>query len=219
MEVGRRKVVFLLVGTVGTLIGTLFGGGKLDVGEPTPSSVVAQAPWSIPPDLEDGDLVFRTGRDFLTRIVLAHGAAPRFSHVGVIVKINGLAFIVHAVPDDGSISSGVLLETLQQFTAPSVAVDIGFFRIKTINQAARARTHDYLLAQVGKPFDSQFKYSDDSSFYCTELVIKSLAAAEIDIKNSVESVNVLTVDEPVYSPDHLAKSERIVALERSTGIR
>jgi hypothetical protein len=219
VEVGRRKVALLLVSTVATLMGTLFNAAMLKHDEPIPDSVVTHVPWNIPPELEDGDLVFRTGRDFLTRIVLTQGTSPRFSHVGVIIKINGIAFVVHSVPADGSISGGVLLEELQKFIAPSVAADVGFFRIKAISQAARARTRDYALAQVGKPFDSQFKYSDDSSFYCTELVIKSLEAAGVDIKNAVESVNVVTIDEPVFPPDKLAKSDKILPFEVTTRSR
>ena len=46
-------------------------------------------------DLKDGDLIFRTGRDLMARVVLAQGDEARYSHVGIVtmqgrdVYING----------------------------------------------------------------------------------------------------------------------------------
>ena len=45
--------------------------------------------------------------------------------------------------------------------------------------------------------------------YCTELAVKSIAAAEIDIAVSLPSIRVMLLAEPVIPPDHLRRSHHL----------
>lgn len=61
----------------------------------------------------------------------------------------------------------------------------------------------YALTRVGTPFDKDFSYTDNSSLYCTELVLKSIAAGGNSIRDQIRSVDILMIKEPVILPDHL----------------
>lgn len=178
-------------------------------------SVAASSQSQAGIELEDGDLVFRTGRDIMAHLVLSQGDSPRFSHVGVIVKRGHDLFVVHALPQDDEASrDGVLMEPLTSFASPEKAEDVGFFRVKGIRNDSRIRIRDYALRQIGKPFDDQFRYSDDARVYCTELAMKALAAGGLDLSHSIQHVTVMLLSEPVIPPDYLrrsAKLERIIS--------
>lgn len=164
----------------------------------------------LPVDLKDGDLVFRAGRDMMARLVLSQGDATRFSHVGVIVMHGHKAFVVHAVPAEGLNAGGVREEPLAEFSKPSNASDIGFFRVSGLDDRGRQEIVDYALEQIGKPFDDEYRFSDDSRMYCTELVLKALVVGEITKVSSTGSVQVLTLNEPVFPPDSLRRSPELV---------
>lgn len=163
-------------------------------------------------ELADGDLVFRTGRDVMARLVLSQGESPRFSHVGVIVKQGESAFVIHAFPHDGSTEGGVQMESLSLFASTENAADVGFYRVKNIDEISRQKVRAYALRQIGKPFDNAFIFSEDAHFYCTELALKALAAGGIDLSKSIQHVDVPTLTEPVFPPDNLRRSSRLEAI-------
>lgn len=159
--------------------------------------------------LSDGDLVFRTGRDIMSLLVLSQGDSPRFSHVGIILKREDSLVVVHALPQDGQSPGGVLVEPLSVFASSDNASDIGFYRVKGINADSRNRIRDYVLRQVGKPFDYDFSLSEDGKFYCTELALNSLAFAGINIAASAQQIRVMLLSEPVVPPDSLRRSAQL----------
>lgn len=161
-------------------------------------------------DLKDGDLIFRTGRDLMARVVLAQGDEARYSHVGIVTMQGRDAFVVHAMPDEDARPGGVRKEHLAEFYAPSKASAVAVYRVEGLSEAERHAIADHALGQIGKPFDDNFRYSDDSSLYCTELVLKSLAAGKADLAPATETVQVLTIDESVYPPDALRRSGKLV---------
>lgn len=202
----NRTAAFLAV-----LALTLFGGTA--VPRPVPEAAVhASAPWAGRLDLVDGDLVFRTGRDVMARLVLSQGSASRFSHVGVIVRVDGAPFVVHAVPAEGRFQGGVVLEPLERFAAPRLAAGVGLYRVRGATRVSRDRIRDHALAQVGKPFDDAFSLADDRRLYCTELVLNALAAGGLDLAPTVPRVRMMLVTEPVVLPDGLTSSPRLEPL-------
>jgi hypothetical protein len=213
MASGRSRRVSRPVAVASVLVVALVGdtgGGLL----PTGLVPATSARWQEGLDLADGDLVFRTGRELMSRLILSQGDTPRFSHVGLIVRIGGSAFVVHAVPPEGTAVSGVVLEPLARFASSSVARDFGAYRISGVTAAARARMRDYALRQIGKPFDDAFALSDDRRMYCTELVLKAIAAGGVEIAPTVPSIRVMLLAEPVVPPDHLRRSPLIEPLSR-----
>jgi hypothetical protein len=121
------------------------------------------------------------------------------------VRIDDDVFVIHAVPRDAYSSGGVVLEPLARFTAVENAAEIGAYRIKGVTNDSRARIRDYLLQQIGKPFDDAFLLSDDRRVYCTELVLRALSAGGIHITGMMPRIQVMLLSEPVVPPDYLRR--------------
>jgi hypothetical protein len=137
--------------------------------------------------LQDGDLVFRTGTDVLAGLVLSYGKSS-FSHVGIAIHTTDGWAVFHSTPAEPGMTGGVHAELLEDFASNQVAAQVGFFRIDGLNERTRQKIKEYLLSQLGKPFDYRFQYSDDSAHYCTELVLKALRNAGIDLEPSMTRV-------------------------------
>ena len=65
---------------------------------------------------------------------------------------------------------------------------------------------EYILQQVGKPFDADFLLSTDDRMYCTELVVKAFSIAGVELTANVKSIKIMLIDELVIPPDHLRQS-------------
>lgn len=163
----------------------------------------------------EGDLVFRSGRDMVSRLVLSQSDTPQFSHVGVIVRRDGRTLVVHALPKEGDFAGGVVIEPLSKFASMDNASSVGLYRVERLGAAERVRVRAFLLQQVGKPFDDRFLMTDDSAMYCTELAVKAYADSDVDLSEWVGRIEVLTMPEPVVTPDALSVApgvRRVVAL-------
>ena len=148
--------------------------------------------------LQDGDLVFRRGRDLMSSLVLRQGQASRFSHVGMVRRLEGQVTIVHAMPDEPGSPGGVRQELLADFLAPAVASDAASYRLPGLDRSA---TRDWLDAQRGKPFDMRFALSDARALYCSELVVRALDIG--GLPQTLATVSAPLLDEPVVTPDAL----------------
>ncbi len=110
-----------------------------------------------------------------------------------------------------------------RFGSSDNATDIGFYRAKGVQSISRRRIREYVLQQIGKPFDDGFSLSDDRRMYCTELVLKALAAGGIDMAATVPRIRVMLLTEPVVPPDYLRLSPLVQplapnsAFERTAG--
>lgn len=164
------------------------------------------------PTLRSGDLVFRTGRDLMARIVLGRGTDTRFSHVGIVLRTSSGLEVVHAVPAEGGRPGGVLVEPLGVFAAPEAARDLGFYRFGALGDGAAARAAERARAWRGRPFDAGFRYGDDRELYCTELVLKALEPELPGLAARVEPLSVPLVGEPVFPPDHVRRLPGLRAL-------
>jgi len=169
-----------------------------------------------PAELQDGDIVFRRGVDAIGRMVLSYGDRPRFSHVGMLVRDDGGTFVVHALPETSVDDGGVQLDRLGAFNSPLRAADVGYYRVRQLSLEQRREIHRFLIAQVGRPFDLRFKYSTDDAVYCTELVLKALAQVGVELTPTLEAIQVILVDEPVFAPDALRQSELLQDLVSTT---
>lgn len=181
---------------------------------PPAMSDAYQVPLVLPNerDLKDGDLVFRRGRDLMAHLILAKEQSSRFSHVGMVVFQGGQAMVVHAMPAEDDRPGGVLLEPLTVFLAPAVAADATIKRLPLLNEAQRRVLLLNATSWLGRPFDQELRYSDDSAFYCTELVLKLFKAAGHDLYAQIEPLRFFTVDEDIASPDALARVPSLISL-------
>lgn len=167
----------------------------------TPSPLAAQ----LALQAEDGDLVFRAGREVVSRMIIFQGDKATYSHVGIIVKQGDQLMVEHALPKEAQFSGGVVLESIDTFASVENAAAIGLSKTGAISRLATKNLHHYLLAQVGKPFDDDFKLSDDARMYCSELVLKAYQAGGVELINAKQFSKLMTLDEPVLLPDTLAK--------------
>jgi uncharacterized protein YycO len=174
------------------------------------SPVIAHSTRILYPEaLQDGDVIFRLGTDALAALVLTQRDGSRYSHVGMLIQTRGAWSVLHSTPAEPGSTGGVHAEPLDSFTSPAVAAKVAFFRVEGLTSAQRLRLREYLLSQVGKPFDYRFEYSDDSAQYCTELVLKALRSAEVDLEPSMGRVQVITLPEAAIPPDSLLHSRQL----------
>lgn len=174
---------------------------------------------SYPESLQDGDLVFRLGRDALSALVLAQRKGSSYSHVGMLVRTGGVWSVFHSTPAGLGGKGGVHAEPLDSFASHKVAAKVAFFRVKGLTAALSSRVREYLLFQVDKPFDYRFEYSDDSAQYCTELVLKALRKAGIDLESSIDRVHIITLPEAAIPPDNLLISPQLHELTPNNKIQ
>jgi hypothetical protein len=172
-----------------------------------PTVAAAPARLMLPPSLalRDGDLVFRRGNDVLAGLVLSRNQGARFSHVGMLVFVDGKPQVVHATPSEPGSAGGVHLDSLEAFASPELAVDVGFYRVKDLDAAGARVAREFVLSQIGKPFDLQFEYADDAAQYCTELVLKALEQANVRVAAALPKIHVLTMSESAFAPDDLQR--------------
>lgn len=218
MADGRSLRISRAIAISGTLLVASVIGATLAIAPRAfTEPVVAWGATQIPAGLSDGDLVFRTGRDLMARLVLSQGASPRFSHVGIIVTQGPDVLVVHALPRDGAFGGAVVAEPITSFASTERAADVGFYQVRSIEANARQRIRDFAMRQIGKPFDDDFAYSDDDRFYCTELALKALAAGGVHMLDSLRTVHLMLIAEPVVPPDSLRQSDRIdsISLKQS----
>lgn len=165
-------------------------------------------------ELLDGDLVFRRGRDVLARVVLGQGDDAQYSHVGMVVGMEGEPFVVHAIPFGRDGRGGVVLERLSEFTAQDVASAVSYYRVDRIAQHQRSAMRRFALARVGTQFDDDFLLTDDQRIYCSELIIRALAASDIDIMPTAVATRLALLREDVVLPDDLRRSPMLRMLVR-----
>jgi len=160
--------------------------------------------------LIDGDLVFRKGRDLVSRLVLTQGESAQFSHVGIVVRHENMVSVVHSLPESEVFpSGGVQEEALSSFVSIDNASDIAVYRFIKEDSEVRKKVRDYVLQQVGKPFDTDFQLSTDYHLYCTELAIKAYAQAGVEFITNQLLIQVMLIDEPVMPPDYLRRSPHL----------
>ena len=153
-----------------------------------------------------GDVIFRLGvPDWITRAIVAHSPLPedsrRWSHVGVVVSGGFDPLVAHAMPH-----AGVHLDRLDAFRTAPAARDSGLLRIQ--DEELGKRFARAAVRRLGMPFDRRLRWSNDAAMYCTELVVKSLAEAGVDVR--VPKIRAVGYPEMMVHPDSL-----YISLERS----
>jgi hypothetical protein len=198
--ISRKRLTLALIVPV---LGIAAGMADMVAAPSAPDRKLVIPPASI---LADGDLVFRRGRDLTSRAVLAHSERSHFSHVGMLIHTKSGWQVIHAIPAQGDQQGGVLAESLERFLAETQAVAAGVYRIDSLD---KAMARQYLLDHLGRHFDSSFRYSNDSDFYCTELVLKAIGNGGIDLVPELTWKNIMALAEPVLLPDDLLGSPRL----------
>lgn len=207
----RRALIFATVASLCLTSARGWGAGPY---ENAGGRAAAARP--APARLRDGDLIFRRGRDVTAEAVAVGSGNARFSHVGLLVRLQGAPWVVHAAPAEGGDPDGVQVQPLAAFADPRVASDVAVYRL-ALTPAQRERVRAYALARRGVRFDGALRYSTDDALYCTELVLKALAAAGVDARARLPRQAVLWLREPVYSPEALRRLPGLAEVQAGTG--
>ncbi len=135
--------------------------------------------------LQPGDLIFRKGCSMVSNLVSLMDGDANYTHVGIIVEVDGNMLIVHAVPAEGANEGNVVkLEHIQDFLRPERAVDMTVYRpvrdfpVGVANKAAMYALHKAIHQT---PFDGLFDLQDTTRMYCTELIWRAYLSAGVDI--------------------------------------
>jgi len=175
------------------------------------------APTTVLPDglhehLHEGDLVFRRGRDLMSRLVLAGESGSQYSHVGLLVGRDSTWMVLHALPDEGNTPGGVRLEALTTFLAPDKAAAWAVYAHPEVRASSSGFHPD---AYLGRPFDATFMWSDDARLYCTELIVRAWSAMGVAVEDQLTFLNAPLLAEPVLPPDALLYLEGLRLVHRA----
>lgn len=164
------------------------------------------------PELCEGDLVFRKGRSLVSTVVLMNDHASAYSHVGIVVIMNGEPFIVHAVPGepDENGEEKVKCDTPVDFLDDEKASLFAVFRLaedeKHLAEMAAKKSMEYY--DMGLPFDKALDFKSEDKLYCTELVWKAYLEAGINLTgNKFHALTLNFLADSVILPGQLIESK------------
>ena len=122
--------------------------------------------------LQEGDIAFRRGEGITSDIVAYNDADGKYSHVGVVAKIDSCFVIVHSVPGEGTEGQDIVRAVaLNDFFATDKAIKGEIMRIALDSlqqQVISKRAIEKARLQV--EFDHQYNLDDTTKLYCTELL-------------------------------------------------
>lgn len=134
--------------------------------------------------LKNGDIVFRKGLSIESQAVLLADRDGMYSHIGIIILIDSIPYVIHIVPDSlESTPDFAQLEKLNEFFAPKYATIGCVVRVKSkyetqANNAALMALEFYHNKVI---FDASYDLSTNDEMYCTELVSKAYLKNGIDL--------------------------------------
>jgi hypothetical protein len=160
--------------------------------------------------LHNGDLVFRRGRSIESFAVYMADDCRKYSHVGMVVKINGKAYIVHAVPAESKNDKGfVKMETPEQFLSADKASEFAVYRsgfsYRQLNMVAQQALNFYKSKCT---FDNDYDLSTEKQLYCTELVLKAFRNAGIELRGIKSSeIDFIVTRVKIILPGEFMKND------------
>lgn len=128
-------------------------------------------------------MVFRLGPSMESQaIAAASNDSARYSHVGVLICDAERVQVIHIEPERNS-DERVKCEVLEEFFASDNAVAGAIKRVNNLSDEQRHTILASALAAANSAitFDHDYKLSDTTSMYCTELVIWAYKGVGIDL--------------------------------------
>lgn len=158
-------------------------------------------------DLRSGDIAFRLGRTLESRAIATEGG---YSHVGIVIRHDSTLQIAHIEPSRGG-SELTKYESLEQFFHPQNATSGAVMRIEGLNSEQQATVENYLFSCKNISFDHDYKLSDTTQMYCTELAFRAFSEIGIDITNGIRH-RVPLAQEEVILPTDISQNDRLVGI-------
>lgn len=124
--------------------------------------------------LRTGDIVFRLGESRESRAVTTMDKKGDYSHVGMVIDVDGRWMVLHAVPNERATKQeedSVKLEPVGVFFRSDRAVKGAVFRYPLSPEDTILLLQKGLQLYGRHPlFDGLFDCEDTTDFYCSELV-------------------------------------------------
>ena len=102
-------------------------------------------------------------------------------------------------------------ESLEQFFHPNNATLGAVMRIENLDSAQLATVENYLFSCKNITFDHDYKLSDTTQMYCTELAFRAFSEIGIDITNGIRH-RVPLAQEEVILPTDIFRNDRLVEI-------
>lgn len=169
----------------------------------------------LPVDLFcDGDIVFRKGTGLTSQVVLAADEEGVYSHIGILKKIEGKWYVIHAVPGEADFAGDVdrvKLDAVERFFARDRASKGAVMRMDgAAEKAGHAADRAYVLYQKGILFDHKYDLNDTTQMYCTELVNHVFQKEGIDLSEGrLTPVHFPGFDGDYLLPGDIACNEKL----------
>ena len=152
-----------------------------------------------------GDLAFRRGRTMESDAIAGMGGSRYdYSHVGVIVSHGDSMCVVHVEPmREGN--EQVKVVSIEEFFHPANAVKGCVTRCKALSEQQRHIIEREAMALVrrGVGFDHDYRLSDTTAMYCTELV--DFLFRKVDISLTEQRYRVPLAQEDVLLPSSIMR--------------
>ena len=124
--------------------------------------------------LQVGDIVFRRGTGVVGRTVVTVDNEGLYSHVGVVVSVDGELCVVHAVPGESDYEGDfdrVKCDKVEQFMSERRAARGAIYRPDVEDSIMnRVVASAIRLNRKMVRFDHDYDLSDTTRLYCTELI-------------------------------------------------
>lgn len=159
--------------------------------------------------LRSGDLAFRLGRTIESEAIAAGTEkAARYSHIGIVVRQADSITIVHIEPSPNS-NEQVRNDRPEDFFAADRAASGAIFRIKNLSERQRDLIEHYALAGTHSliSFDHNYRLSDTTQMYCTELTEWVYLKAGIELSEGRRHRLPLTTEPIILPRDILARED------------
>lgn len=149
--------------------------------------------------LKPGDVILSTNNLYplvqLGETVV--GDPSGYTHAAIYE--GGGVFIDATTGEDNQSGFGVDRKKLSDYMGPHILYQVIRPPYKSEESAEKAL--DYARSQIGKPYDEDFETWEDSSFYCTELVAKSL----MNCGSGIEVPVTVAIGSDTFFPGNLQK--------------
>ena len=161
--------------------------------------------------LRDGDLVLRHAKGFVSDAILPFSTNdPKYSHSGVVKKIDGKTYVLHASGGEENVSNTMKRDPLPLYCHPAAIFKFGVYRLDLDSlQRAEFVTQMERYYREGMEFDFDFDMKTDDRMYCSEMIYKSLVQVTQDTAYIPLSH---VIEKPYVAIDNLYQNEHCTLL-------
>ncbi|MFR9563542.1 MAG: YiiX/YebB-like N1pC/P60 family cysteine hydrolase [Rikenellaceae bacterium] len=163
-------------------------------------------------ELRDGDIAFRCGVGARSVAVLAASEQKEYSHVGLVIMIDGEWFVVHSEPRGGGDEDKVYCDPLSTFFSSDNSLYGAICRYDDLDNLQRSIIRSYISEQLDRQalFDHDYDTSEQDRLYCSEFVWQAYLRCGIDVTEERRTkVSVLFVDDDVIMPSDIRQNSKL----------